>query len=287
MNEVEAVRSSADPRLAAEWALVLESSGIPCAVSARGRSWVLEVPAEQLAAAAAVLEVYERETSPPPATPSSSPDHGPTPAAFIAAAMLLALYAALSTVAAGPRWYDQGTAYAVRILAGEWWRTITALTLHASLLHVLSNVVALAVFGTGLCRAVGPGVGLSMTLLAGAGGNALNALWRGSAHGAVGASTAVFGAVGALGALQFVRRRARPAARQPWLPVAAALGLLALLGTGTDTDVLAHLFGFIVGAGLGYLVPRWLPNPVGHGLQWALLAAASVAVAGCWMLALR
>jgi hypothetical protein len=67
--------------------------------------------------------------------------------------------------------------------------------------------------------------------------------------------------------------------------VAASLALLALLGTGPDTDLLAHLFGLVVGAGLGpiaALTLRWTPAaPV----QWLLVIAAGTAVAGAWRLA--
>jgi hypothetical protein len=72
-------------------------------------------------------------------------------------------------------------------------------------------------------------------------------------HSSVGSSTAVFAAVGILGAISMVRYRHHLRRRWP-LPVAAALSLLALLGTeGKQTDIGAHLFGFLFGFGLGLL----------------------------------
>lgn len=48
-------------------------------------------------------------------------------------------------------------------------------------------------------------------------------------------------------------------------------------------DVLAHLYGLLVGIGLGFgLAGRLLPRPAS---QWALVVSAVVAVVGCWRLA--
>ena len=64
--------------------------------------------------------------------------------------------------------------------------------------------------------------------------------------------------------------------------IAASLALLALLGTGPHADLLAHLFGFLLGGGLGLIAAltiRWIPPaPV----QWLLAAAAGAAVVGAW-----
>ena len=43
---------------------------------------------------------------------------------------------------AGSRWFEVGSASADLIWRGAWWRAITALTLHADLLHLAGNVVA-------------------------------------------------------------------------------------------------------------------------------------------------
>jgi membrane associated rhomboid family serine protease len=52
--------------------------------------------------------------------------------------------------------------------------------------------------------------------------------------------------------------------RRRWFPVVAALALLALLGTeGKNTDLGAHLFGFISGALLG-LITGYFIKHYGH-----------------------
>jgi membrane associated rhomboid family serine protease len=69
--------------------------------------------------------------------------------------------------------------------------------------------------------------------------------------------------------------------------VAAALGLLAMLGTGTGrTDVLAHLFGFFCGAVLGIPVALFFPAPPGRLTQWTCAGATAGLLIYCWSLAL-
>jgi rhomboid protease GluP len=186
-------------------------------------------------------------------------------------------------------WFDQGGAEASRILDGELWRTITALTLHADLAHLFSNAVAAAIFVTALSSMLGAGLAFTLLVLSGASGNLANAWIQGSFHVAVGASTAIFGAVGVLGSLGLVKRRREPTRRRgAWIPIAAALGLLAMLGTGSGrTDVLAHLFGFFCGAALGIPVGLFFPVPPPQLLQWACGSATAAVLIYCWSLALR
>src|SRR5439155_708959 len=70
------------------------------------------------------------------------------------------------------------------------------------------------------------------------------------------------------------RRRGRRAARKPWVVVAACLALLALLGTSPDADILAHLFGLLVGGVLGLAAGFALPRAPRPSVQWTLALAA-------------
>jgi membrane associated rhomboid family serine protease len=132
------------------------------------------------------------------------------------------------------------------------------------------------------------GVGGALVLLSGAGGNLANALFHASHHVSVGASTAVFGAVGLLSGLAVARRRRRLSLRRhSWLPLGAGLAILAMLGTaGARVDLWAHLFGLLVGACLGIPVGFALPRPARPLVQWILGGAALVTVLYCWALAL-
>ena len=53
-----------------------------------------------------------------------------------------------------------------------------------------------------------------------------------------------------LAGLQFFSRF-REKKTYAWIPFAAALGLLAMLGSSEKTDIFAHLFGFVSGIPLG------------------------------------
>lgn len=87
---------------------------------------------------------------------------------------------------------------------GEWYRTVTALTLHADAAHILGNIALGAVFLVPLCRRAGPGVALLLTVCAGVAGNAATLFFRPAASVSLGFSTAVFGAVGLLAAFMAV-----------------------------------------------------------------------------------
>jgi membrane associated rhomboid family serine protease len=144
---------------------------------------------------------------------------------------------------------------AVHIVNGEFYRTVTSLMLHNGTAHLAGNMVGVALFGTAVCTITGVGIGWLMILTAGAGGNLCNAFFYHSGHLSVGASTAVFGAVGILCSEQFFKRYARGQGQKikAWIPLAGGLALLGLLGTGVRSDLMAHLFGFLVGLVVGFV----------------------------------
>ncbi|MEX1049380.1 MAG: rhomboid family intramembrane serine protease [Akkermansiaceae bacterium] len=140
---------------------------------------------------------------------------------------------------------------------GEWWRPITALFLHADITHLVGNLVLGSMFGVLVARSVGPFRGWAAILGCGALGNAItSALTYPELFLSIGASTAVFAALGiltGLGAAESLRERAR----RPWLritvPLVAGFILLGWLGGATEgnTDVMGHVFGFTSGLAAG------------------------------------
>ncbi len=124
-------------------------------------------------------------------------------------------------------------------------------------------------------------------LLSGALGNGLTAWVHGSDHVSVGASTAVFGAVGLLvGQGLILRRRLGLRGPRALAPIAAGLGLFAMLGTGgARTDLLAHVFGLLSGTALGVIYTVLCPRPARRGVQLLLLTGAFGALLLCWALA--
>lgn len=278
-----AVRESPTRAQADEWALVLAATGIDCVVGPFSGVWRVTVDADDVVRARQALDAYDREQRTPTQHGGTLPDWGPTRVGIVAGILLVVFFAAVS---AHPIWRRLGAAAGGRILAGEWWRTVTALTLHANLGHVGGNAVAGALFLTAVCRLAGPGIGLSLALLGGAGANAINAMIRPANYGSIGASTAVFACLGILAGYQFRRRRPTGRARRRrWLPIAAGLALLGWLGTGPNSDMPGHFLGFVLGGTFGVLL-AFLPHVSRpRGVQYALVAADALIVIGSWLLA--
>lgn len=179
-----------------------------------------------------------------------------------------------------------GAADVVRMKAHhEWYRAVTALTLHADSAHILSNVVFGSIFCVLLCRAMGLGVGLLLTVGGGALGNICNALVRQGGHMSLGFSTAVFAAVGAMSGSIAVRQGRRRG--NALIPLAAGAAILAMLGAeGERTDYAAHVWGLVCGMLLG-MPAQWLTEgrktPVWG--QWLAVGLTFIMLAGGWRLA--
>lgn len=273
------------------WVLTLESKGIPFRVVVDGPGWQLLVPPDRLAAALKELRQFETDNRnwPPPVPP-------PSPQAdnlliTLSVLGLLGIFHNLVQLQLDPfgqsviDWVGLGNADAGLIRAGEWWRTVTALTLHADGRHLLGNLLIGGCFILMLCRALGSGLAWSLLLASGSLGNLLNAWLQAPLHRSVGASTAVFGAVGLLAGIHLLQER-----RRWYLPLASALALLALLGSeGENTDLGAHLFGLgvglVIGMPTGYLLGR-CGHPSGR-LNALLALGSALLVGGAWWLALR
>ena len=92
------------------------------------------------------LSPYERE-NPPKLRERDEPAEPPNLVAGASIAGTLLLFFFI-TVAGYPtvQWFERGSADADRILLGELWRTVTALTLHANLAHALSNAIGITLF---------------------------------------------------------------------------------------------------------------------------------------------
>jgi len=139
---------------------------------------------------------------------------------------------------------------------GEWWRPLTSLFLHGDINHLLGNMLSGVCFLTLLIHATGRRLGLALTLLSGVAGNALSAWFHyPEEFRAIGASTAVFGALGTLtgiGVVDAIAGRGRVAALI--IPLIGGMTMLAWTGTGgLRTDLTGHFAGFGVGFMLGLL----------------------------------
>ena len=280
---------SAPGRAAIEqWALVLNSQGIDCAIRRGADGFVLVVDPGNAERGAHALDAYDLENRERGLRPAPASEYGSTWSGVGMSALLVTFHLVATRPQSGDRLFHAGSASAELILRGEWWRTVTALSLHADVPHLLANALSCALFATAVCRSVGPGAGAWLMLLSGALGNALTAFVHGSDHVSVGASTAIFGAVGLLTGQALVSgRRLGLRGSRAFAPIAAGLALLAMLGTGgARTDLLAHVFGLLSGTVLGALYTGLCPRPASRSLQLTLLAGAFAALLLCWALAL-
>jgi membrane associated rhomboid family serine protease len=286
----EVVRTTQSPTKAGDWDLVLASAGIPRRLVQRDGAFVLLVPGRDAPAAREALAAFDAESVPVAEPPA--PDLGPSALGIAFGAILLAFF----VVAGGwseegggaSRWVRAGSASAELILHGQWWRVVTALTLHGDVLHLAGNVLASLLFVSAVGRWLGPGLGGVLILLSAAGANLLVAAYHRTAFVSIGASTATFAALGILVGLQLVRRwRHGVRRRYAWLPLGAGLGLYAMLGTSAHADFLAHLFGLGLGVAGGAAVAAAGVRAPGRLAQAALAVVLLAVVAGCWYLALR
>lgn len=141
--------------------------------------------------------------------------------------------------------------------SGEWWRPLTALFLHADTGHLLNNLGMGLLFGLLCSKSMGALLAWTLILAGGVLGNLATAwTYLPEAHRALGASTAVFAAVGVLsghGGAETLREHSRATLFRKALPLLGGLVLLGWYGFGPDprTDVVAHVWGFAAGAVLG------------------------------------
>jgi membrane associated rhomboid family serine protease len=282
------LRITPDQRLAGEWELVLIAEGLSPSVVRTADGIVVAVPDEEVERALAALSAYDKENA-AKVTAADEPvgSAGMLSAIIVAEALLLFFFVTVAWKSTVP-WFERGSSDADRIMHGELWRAVTALTLHTDIVHALANAVGAAVFFGAVFGILGPGAGSALVLLAGAGGNLANAVLHGSPHLSVGASTSVFAAVGALGGLGMIRRRRhRTHKRRAWMPIAAALALLAMLGSGGErVDIWAHLCGLLLGGASGIVIGLISPNAPKLWIQWVCGSATLALLIYCWILAL-
>ncbi|MHC4947743.1 MAG: rhomboid family intramembrane serine protease [Planctomycetota bacterium] len=274
----------------AERALVLKALGIDHAVGLLDGAWTVSVPAPQAPFAVRQLDEYARESRDWPRKRVRVPFHRVGIRGVAAYVVVLLVVAALDgNMVLDLDWFGAGRVHTELVRSGEWWRTLTSLTLHLDFEHLLGNVLFGALFGLIVGQLLGNGLAWFSILVAGALGNGLNTLVQPPQHTAAGASTGVFAALGLLAAYVWRRRRdlkGRWAVR--WSPLVGGVVLLAYLGSGGErTDIIAHLTGFLAGLGMGAYYGGLGPGVVvGPRGQWLLGMGALGLLAVAWAIAL-
>ncbi|MBO8140570.1 MAG: rhomboid family intramembrane serine protease [Firmicutes bacterium] len=178
-----------------------------------------------------------------------------------------------------------GGKFGPAIWAGEHYRLLTSVFLHADLMHLLLNSYALYLFGPMIERAIGPWRFLVLYLLGGLWGSAASLYFSPLAF-SIGASGAIFGL---LGYLLFTRWR-DPLAMSPalsrWVTTIVILNI-AFTVIGPRIDVWGHFGGLLGGFLAGWVVglPDWrgwhpLRRPVRDVALGALVLVALAAFIG-------
>ena len=289
-------------KAARERGLVVAAMDLPYWIEREDGAWVLFVEENARGQAAAALAEFEAE--------EQARVHVQKPEPLVIPKLALALTLVAMVIfyrmqtGANPVLIERGVAVDARILHGEWWRCFTALTLHGSVEHLVSNL-GLAVFAFAFAFSrFGTGAGLLGAVLGGAIGNLLNAFAHAAKpHASLGSSTALFASLGLLAGGELAARLMHRATRTGWqllVPVGAGLAFLSLYGgagsnrDGTpimdtgNVDLMAHLFGLVAGVALGsVLFAAGLRRGARAWVQPVCGGAVIVVLAAAWMAASR
>lgn len=290
-------------RKAREWSLVLQSSETWHTVRWTPSGFIVLVHDADYDSASTSIDRYETENRDfPPRRTREQARFAPSTAAPFLFLALAAFFLVTGPVARYSGWFQRGTAVTSLVLSSEPWRAVTALTLHADTAHIIGNAISGTVFASAVHRRLGPGGGSLAILASGIAGNVANAFYHRalgeSDHRSIGASTAIFGAIGLLAATQLFLNRRKESGERGFLswagPIVGGLALLGTLGAGgVTTDLGAHMFGLAGGALIGVLAGFLLRDKLGTSQKptlrvwWQEIvfgAAALGIVLGSWLL---
>ena len=282
------LRSHASRQPINEAALVLTAMGIDNYVELEAGEWCLFIRQGHRPAAVDQLERYRAENVPPRVRIPRIITFDSGWAGIFGYLLVIWSVPALAWWGMlGADWQNAGLLQAGLVSQGEWWRAVTALTLHSSFAHLVANSLFGAVFGLMAGRYLGSGFAWLLILLGGVFGNLFNAWARPDEFRSLGASTATFAAVGLIAAFVWRRGYFRGRGlRRGLAPVFAGIALLVFTGLGgANTDIFAHVAGFACGAGLGYLAAGFDIRRLGHSGQYLSGAAAVLLVFIAWSMA--
>lgn len=156
--------------------------------------------------------------------------------------------------------FDLGAMQPIAIAEGQYWRLITAMFLHANLLHIAFNMYALYLFGYLVEGAFGKVRFITIYFVAGFLASVTSYTFSDPRSLGVGASGAIFGLLGAWVAYNY-RRRGSPmaSAQLRWAGFLIAINLF--LGFSVASiDNFAHIGGLISGAAAGWVAEGFGPR---------------------------
>lgn len=262
LAEVGVYRTAAD---GFDHGLVVLALGHAYWLEDAGDGFRLMVEPDAVEAVRRELECFDRESRAWP--PPRPPDH---PALrrvdlFTPLLWVLAELAAFHAQQGSAVWTRAGVLEPQGLFArGELWRPFTSLFLHADASHLVSNLLGGLLAFAAVVSTLGRLRGWLLIGVAAVAGNVIvAAVHRADGYQSLGASTAVFAALGLLTG-RATRRAGRGKGWARWrgffLPLATGLSVLALYGAGGwQVDVLAHIAGFAAGVTLGLFAGQSRP----------------------------
>lgn len=168
---------------------------------------------------------------------------------------------------------------------GEYYRLVSAIFVHANLLHLGMNGYGLYILGPALEKFYGWQKYVVIFVIAGLGGTVTSSLWGDVPS--VGASGAIFGIIGGTGVLGAKYRKLlpQPIARQ--MIKGAVILFVANLAIGLavpQIDMAAHLGGAVAGAIAAFVIPSDISHTSRSSI-WKNTAAAAALALSVWGIA--
>lgn len=243
-----------------ERSVVVLATGHECWIVPEGDRHTLLVTPEALPSIAQQLGRYERESEHWPPQPLADPAAHRVPDILTPLLWAIVVLTIFRMQRGHPAWVSMGNLDPTAMFGrGEWWRAATALFLHGDAAHVIANVLGGLLAFPAVLSALGTWRGwLAIAVAAGLGNLAVAALNATVDYRSLGASTAIFAAIGVLTGRAVRRVLAHRAQPHRWraifVPAAAGCTVLALYGAGVgNVDVPAHACGFLAGTAIGLL----------------------------------
>ena len=185
--------------------------------------------------------------------------------------------------------HNAGIADAAKILRGEWWRAITAMTLHGDSRHLAGNLISGFLALSLLHYRIPLAKLVPFLAVASAVANFFVALTVQTNFRSLGFSGFVFATIGCLAVIEFrLMPRETHGMLRRFAPLCGAASLAVFLGLGENADILGHLYGFIAGLLCGFIPKkktlRWGAPTAITDIFWVLAYYALFAIG--WALAI-
>lgn len=270
-------------------AFILKAVGIVYLIERHEEFFSIVVPQHLATTALEHLRQYEKESIPAPPPPEIRLHGNAWIGSVVYAFVVIAVAYCAGANVGGFDWLDAGALTRAAFYGDEWWRPVTALTLHVDVAHLIGNLVFGIPYGFFASQLLGAGRAWLSIIAAAAFANLIDGALMQENQASIGASTAVFAMLGLVATYSWLKVPARSNHwAHRWAPVIAAVALLAFTGVGGEhTDVAAHVAGFACGALLSLVQSRFrVGERHARALQFIFASAVCIVIIAAWLAAL-